>query len=247
MLDWILQSQLLAQNDGEEWINILFIVVLAVFWLVGGLVKAAGARRNAARKPQERREPVDPERRETWQQRLARKAEEVQRAAEEHIRKMQEQSEPGEETPERRRTDQGRVTVQTRRGGEPVLVYERQNEGETPEQRQQRAARLHRARQETARRREAQRLRAAERNLEAELPQIEPGLGSMTDVSLGASSRPRPLTVDKSMPQRPQQASYAESIIDYSDVDALSKAILHYEILGKPVALRDQSENAAGF
>ena len=37
------------------------------------------------------------------------------------------------------------------------------------------------------------------------------------------------------------------AIIDYSDPDALKKAILHYEILGKPLAVRDESEQTRAF
>jgi len=36
-------------------------------------------------------------------------------------------------------------------------------------------------------------------------------------------------------------------IIDYDDPDALKKAILHYEILGKPLALRDMPEPSTTF
>jgi hypothetical protein len=37
------------------------------------------------------------------------------------------------------------------------------------------------------------------------------------------------------------------AVIDYSDPDALKKAILHYEILGKPIALRDASDEPSSF
>jgi hypothetical protein len=37
------------------------------------------------------------------------------------------------------------------------------------------------------------------------------------------------------------------AVIDYSDPDALKKAILHYEILGKPLALRDESAQGSAF
>jgi hypothetical protein len=33
-----------------------------------------------------------------------------------------------------------------------------------------------------------------------------------------------------------------KALIDYGDPDALKKAILHYEILGRPLALRDPLE-----
>lgn len=40
---------------------------------------------------------------------------------------------------------------------------------------------------------------------------------------------------------------YLEDVFDYSDPDELKRAILHYEILGKPVSLRNPSERMAGF
>lgn len=36
-------------------------------------------------------------------------------------------------------------------------------------------------------------------------------------------------------------------LIDSSDADALRRAILHYEILGKPLSLRDPSQQIADF
>jgi hypothetical protein len=36
-------------------------------------------------------------------------------------------------------------------------------------------------------------------------------------------------------------------VVDYGDPDALKKAILQYEILGKPLALRDPSEGFPSF
>lgn len=253
MLDWMIQSRCLAQGDGEEWINILFIVVVAVFWAIGGLVKAAGAKKDAPQKRSEdRKAPSDRQKQETWQQRLARKAEEFQRAAEERVRKIEEQARShaqSGERPDHRPPDQGRVTVRSGRGGEPVLVYERQRKDgqESSEQRQQRAARLRQARQTAARRQEAQ-LRRATPSRQVGLPQTEPGLGSVRPVSLGTPEGPRPLKIDESMPQQPVESAYAtSSLIDHSDTDALRRAILHYEILGRPLSLRDPFERMSGF
>ena len=36
-------------------------------------------------------------------------------------------------------------------------------------------------------------------------------------------------------------------ILDYADSDELTRAILHYEILGRPISLRDQSERVIGL
>jgi hypothetical protein len=38
-----------------------------------------------------------------------------------------------------------------------------------------------------------------------------------------------------------------ESLLDYTNIDELRKAILHYEILGKPLSLRRPGENTIGF
>ena len=49
-MNFILAQVVLAGpgDEGEGWMNILFIVVLAVFWVVGGIIKAT------SKKPQER-------------------------------------------------------------------------------------------------------------------------------------------------------------------------------------------------
>jgi hypothetical protein len=233
MLDGMIQLPWLAQSDSEEWMNILFIVAVAVFWAVGGLLKAASARRTASqgRRPG-RQEQTDDRKRESWQQRLTRKAEEIQRAAQEHVRKMEEQAggaRSSERPGEPRRPDRGRVTVRTRPGGEPVLVYERQGPAETPQQRQQRAARLYHQRQEEAARLRQRRLEAAAERLRAKAPPTQPEPDSATAVPTATT-------------ESPETARAASALIDYSDADALRQAILHYEILGKPLSLRDPSE-----
>ncbi len=37
------------------------------------------------------------------------------------------------------------------------------------------------------------------------------------------------------------------AVVDYSDPDTLKKAILHYEIFGKPLALREPSQETTAF
>jgi len=71
------QLGLLAQRgrDTNEWVNVLFVVVVAVLYAVGALIKGAGAK---AQKREGQGQPAQRQR-ETWLQRLARKAEEMQR------------------------------------------------------------------------------------------------------------------------------------------------------------------------
>jgi HrpA-like RNA helicase len=45
----------------------------------------------------------------------------------------------------------------------------------------------------------------------------------------------------------PQAKHLAEILLDYSDPDELKRAILHYEILGRPIALRGPSGSVIGL
>ena len=50
------------------------------------------------------------------------------------------------------------------------------------------------------------------------------------------------------VPEETPQIKYVgETLLDYSDTDKLKRAILHYEILGKPLSLRGPSEQIIGF
>ena len=244
MFDWMAQLRVLAQRDGEEWVNILFIVAVAVFWAIGGLIKAAGARKNAPQnRRQDRSRPADAQKQGTWQQRLARKAEEIKQAADERIRTLQEQAESPSSAPEapvRDRPTQGRVTVRTRRGGESVLVYERHDPHKAAEEKQRLAAQAAHAQQAAERRRRA--------HLKAKPPQVMSVQSPLPDALSEMGQRPEPLDLDESLPKAAPQAGYtASSLIDYTDADALKRAILHYEILGKPLSLRDPFQSCSDF
>ncbi len=230
----------------EDWIDILFIAVVALLWLVGGLVKAMGRKGPARQKQPEglAREQRRP--RETWQQRLMRKAEELQRAAEAKGRQATERARVRERAEQRPRRPQqppgGRITVRTGERGESIMVYERP----APEPSAERA-------QQATRQKEAREaVTAAGRQATAPAPEIdlkvktgrptfEPIVEGLTDVMRGPEKPIEPGV------QRPETARESvgfpvASVIDYRDPDALKKAILHYEILGKPLALRDLSE-----
>lgn len=228
----MIQACWLAQGDGEEWTNILFIVAVAVFWAIGGLIKAAGARKNA---PQNRQEA--PRRRQlTWQERLARKAEEVMQAAEDRAGASRQRGESSrqEEAPAADRPKQGRVVMRARRGGEPVLVYEQHKASQPPQQRPQHPVREHR-------------LRRADVSRRRVLP-----VGSRSHLTepadgLGPEAPSAPILPMESPPEPMAEPVSSAHLIDYSDVDALKRAILHYEILGKPLSLRDPSQQVADF
>jgi len=47
--------------------------------------------------------------------------------------------------------------------------------------------------------------------------------------------------------QKPVVEDVSSPVLDYADADELTRAILHYEILGKPLSLRGPSEQIIGF
>jgi len=65
----------------------------------------------------------------------------------------------------------------------------------------------------------------------------KPKLGKVSDISTETG-------VKKEM----SQTEYLPDILsDYEDTERLRRAILHYEILGKPISLRESSEHIGGF
>lgn len=78
-------------------------------------------------------------------------------------------------------------------------------------------------------------------------PQVGPILQELPDLStkpLKELERVR-LAVPKGTPQEEEYLPELE--FDYADPDELSRAILHYEILGRPLSLRDPSGQTVGF
>jgi len=212
----------LARGLGaEDWLNLLFIVVMAVLWLVAGLVKAMGKKRSQQAPPEldglggQRRPPG-----ESWQQRLARRAEELQRRLEKEagLRESHQPQPPARKTPTRpAEASGGKITVRPGQRGEPVLVYERP-QTQSPMSQEPQVAR------------EVQGTVAPEVS--------EPMPGSLTPLM---AEPLRPLKTDGVQTNIPRESPGSESgaIIDYSDPEALRKAILSYEILGKPLVLRE--------
>ena len=218
MTEPILQLGLLAQDDAGRWMNILFIVVVAVFWAIGGLVKVASSK---SRKQGASR-PSDGRKRETWLQQLAKKAQEIQHAIEREGSKEQPHpSYRSQEHPnEASRPPEGHVAARTDRGGRSALVYERQ-EPQRPAEKPRQPARVKAGPKAASQ---------AERQIAAEslnVP-VAPQQPMRTPVRTATTTAP----ADNASPP----------IIDYTDPDSLRNAILQYEILGKPMALRDPFE-----
>ncbi|GEM_PF-429278 len=249
----LVQFRLLAQRPGmEEWVNILFIVVLAVLYLIGALVKAASQKGRAQQGGREGLAKEQPRERETWQKRLARKAEEMQRAAEaqgrravEGARQLEQKGDLREQggRPRPAQRPAGKITIRPGQGGESIMVYE-QPESRALAERQRQAVRAPEAREAAA-------------NATQPPPRVvprtemgEPVFGALAEDPTSITFEPpKPLKLRKQRWETPGRSTGfgPAALIDYSDPDALKKAILHYEILGKPIALRDPSEQIASF
>ena len=218
MTERILQLGLLAQDDAGRWMEILFIVVVAVFWAIGGLVKVAS---NKSRKQGASR-PSDGRKRETWLQQLVKKAQDIQHAIQREGSKEQPHPSyrPQEHPIEASRPPEGRVAANTDRGATSALVYERR-EPQRPAEKPRQPARVKAGPKAASQ---------AERQIAAESLNVPvvPQESMKTPVRAAGTTAP----ADHAFPP----------IIDYTDRDALEKAILQYEILGKPMALRDPFE-----
>ena len=246
------QFGLLAQGTGfEDWANILFVAVMAVLWLVGALIKTVskkGSPREQAEQadaPKERRRPG-----ETWQARLVRKAEEMQRRIEEEAG-LREPSKPTRPArPAAGRSPQapsGKVTVRPGQRGESILVYERP-QPQPSTQREHHAARQREAQQAVA----AAGQSAATQGPPVKAPvdmgvsRLEPVMEDLSHLVAEPPTPPEPGAPPRKAPREAAGLDWA-TVIDYGDPDALRKVVLHYEILGSPLALRDTPGQTSVF
>lgn len=245
-MDHMTQFILLARRgDSEDWVNILVVVVLAAFWLVAGLIKTM-AKKSPQQEQPGAEDSTGQQRRpgESWQQRLVRKAEEIQRRLEEQagVREPRSQRPPARETAARSPQGPGaRISVRPGRQGESVVVYERPPAQPSIQREHQ-----------VAHQREAQ--RAVATAGQQTTPMLEPVRRATPEPMMEGLAPIIAEPPELLKPGEVQQGPMGDAggfepaaVIDYSDPDALKKAILHYEILGKPLALRDESAQVSAF
>lgn len=213
---------------------------MAVLWLLGALVKTV-SKKSA---PPERADPEDAlkerrQPRETWQERLRRKVEEMQRRIEEEagLREPGKPTRPAHPAPPRApQTPGGKITIRSDSRGESIMVYE-PAPSPSSTQREHQAARQREAQQAVAAAGQyaAKQESPVEMPIAMNVPTLEPVLEGLSSVT---AQPPKPL----------EPAGFeATAVIDYSDPDALKKALLHYEILGRPLGLRDTPDQTSIF
>jgi hypothetical protein len=212
MNDLLLQIILASRSDDvESWMNILFIIVLAVFWLIGGIIKAkankAGTRNEQSTHSPYRRPPVH-----------------SKEAREQMLRKLQRPAGPAQD-----QTQQPRTVVRKPR----IKFAELQS-----------AVRKFAVEAEQA-------FQANIKEPDQELESIiaEPNIKVERVEFLEPIDKTFEGLQDKqgSEPSQVFESEYlSELITDYSDPDRLRRAILNYEILGKPLSLRNTYEKGIG-
>ncbi|MHC4641763.1 MAG: hypothetical protein ACYS32_08975 [Planctomycetota bacterium] len=199
-------------SDPKDWGNIIFIVFLAIFWVIGGILKA---KKNAQEKK-------------SGGHLLGQK--------------------PGDKPPEGKKEAPKGPFQQIR----AAVVAELEKQRELQVQQKQRkvvrpkpAARKVVTRPERAR--ESYTLETSdETRLPSAITEVEPKLEKMqkyTSTTVKAMGDKRSVAAA----QVSQAKHLSEILMDYSDPDDLKRAILHYEILGKPLSLRDPSAHIIGL
>ncbi len=78
-----------------------------------------------------------------------------------------------------------------------------------------------------------------------ELPELQTGIEDLPDFTTKAVERS--LGKRKGMAEVPKSKYLSEVLADFTDPEDLRMAILHYEILGRPLSLRDPSGQIIGF
>jgi len=79
-----------------------------------------------------------------------------------------------------------------------------------------------------------------------ESPQLETGIEELPDYTSKTVKRLGAERLGLAA-KAPKVEDVSEPVLDYADMDALRRAILHYEILGRPLSLRDPSERIIGM
>jgi len=206
MDDLLLQIILARRNDDTEgWMSILVFVVLAVFWAIGGIVKAKANKAGGG----DEQLPGKPVRRPPAHSRQAREQmlRQLQRPVD-SAQGQRQQPRPAAQKPRMKFAD---LQAAVRKFAvEAEQAFQSQSGKKTPV-------------------------------LKPVLtePQNPPRTVELTETTGKTAKRPQDKLVSEPE-QMPESEYLSELLLDYADPEELRRAILHYEILGRPLSLRDQ-------
>jgi len=215
-----LQLFMVAQNDDfDKYMNILFLVVLAAFWLIGGIVKVKSEQ---AKRQKNKQSPRDS---------TARPSAAKRDPGELILEKILGSFIPNSGVKQRS------ISQQTFK--KPPHPQEAQ-----PEINAKSRADKYVLRQKMSQLRK-QKLLMQKQSVEPkfnERTQIEPDIQKLPEFTTESAENIEP-SYQKVLTDAPM--SYY--LLDFSDSDSLKKAILYYEVLGRPLSLRDSSDPFMGL
>jgi len=203
-------------DDGQGWMNILFVVILAVLWAIGGLVKAR-----------------------------TKKAEEQEEKEEQFARKPQRKLKEVAERFQREVSELSRDRVYKPR--ERAEALHKGPFQKAPRHAVPTARKEYRPAAKPKRRKIARPIETlAEPELPRRTPQVEPDFEELPEFT---SEAVKELEINQVAvtAEIAQSMHLSEILSDYADPDELRRAILHYEILGRPLSLRDPSGQIIGL
>jgi hypothetical protein len=215
----LLAQQILAARDKdfEGWTNILFIMVIGIFWVVGGILKAKANKSKQQEQEQPGRRPPES----TRGVPKAFKQTPYQQAQRPVGRTPKSQPRPQQVQPSRRK-----IVRPQPAGRKPSIKTEEAIELPTLEA-----------------------LETPKVSLPG--PQLQADLEELPEFTVETVEKDIRLSSVEALGAKrigiagetPQTKYLAEILLDYDDPEKLRRAILHYEILGKPLSLRGPSEH----
>jgi hypothetical protein len=233
----VLLAQIILIAQGEDvgkWTNILFVIVLAMFWVVGSIVKAR------TKKPEGEEEKKEGQ----WSRKPGGKLREVAERIERELSQLSRDrvSEPPERAAGPQR-EPSRQAGQARPGGPaPRTRYGPQAPRRPrPAGRPQAPARKPSARPKPT---PASAFGLPEEpGVSPEMPEVPTGVEQLPEYIRehveGLEDKYAHISADKPAAESPLQSLLD---LDYADPYELRRAILHYEILGRPLAMRGPGE-----
>jgi len=218
MNEFFAQIILAAGNDdGQGWMNILFIAVLAVIWAIGGLIKAKTKKAEGEEEEKEEQFARKPHRK--LKEAAERFQREVFELSRDRVYKPRERAEALHKE-SFKKAPRHAVPV-ARKEYRPVAKPKRKKIARPIET-------------------------LAEPKLPRRTPQVEPDFEELPEYTSKAVKELEVNRVD--MTAEIVQTKYLSEILsDYADPEELRRAILHYEILGRPLSLRDPSGQIIGL
>ncbi len=194
--------------------NILFVVVIALFYIVGNLLKSKSGKfvKRAGKEP---RHPG---------QKLAPKPPQEQKTPWEALKESFRQAQAVSREPQTRPANQSQPTVKKPFRPRPAVTNipaETAQQVAIPSPHAFKAPKLSQA-----------------------IPHVQPEFEKIPEILSKPVQRPK----EKRAPIQAPSANFLSDITaDYAKPESLRRAILHYEILGKPLALRDPTSQYIGY